>query len=76
MMDIKSIISQNAMGRKWQSSWVFSIYNVYNRKNAFTIYTRVKQDKDGNIIGDGSEKEARLISLFPILPSITYNIRF
>jgi hypothetical protein len=62
--------------RKWKSQWVFSIYNVYSRKNPFTIYTRTKQDKDGNIIGDGTEKEARLIYLFPILPSVTYNFKF
>lgn len=62
--------------RTWKGQWVFSIYNVYNQKNPFTIYTRSKQDEDGNIIGDGSEKEARLIYLFPILPSVTYNFKF
>ncbi|MGI9543319.1 MAG: TonB-dependent receptor, partial [Cyclobacteriaceae bacterium] len=62
--------------RKFKSSWVFSIYNVYNRRNPFTVYTRTKQDNDGNIIGDGSEKEARLVSLFPVLPSVTYNVKF
>ncbi len=62
--------------RKWKSSWVFGVYNVYNRKNPFTVYTRTKQDDKGNIIGDGSEKEARMVSLFPVLPSVTYNIKF
>lgn len=62
--------------RKWKAQWVFSVYNVYNRQNPFTIYTRSKEDEDGNIIGDGSEKEARLIYLFPILPSVTYNFKF
>lgn len=62
--------------RNWKGQWVFSIYNVYNQKNPFTIYTRSKEDEDGNIIGDGSEKEARLIYLFPILPSVTYNFKF
>lgn len=62
--------------RKWKGQWVFSIYNVYNRQNPFTIYTRSTQDEDGNIIGDGSEKEARMIYLFPILPSVTYNFKF
>lgn len=62
--------------RKWKGQWVFSVYNLYNRQNPFTIYTRSKQDEDGNIIGDGSEKEARLIYLFPILPSVTYNFKF
>lgn len=63
-------------GRKWRGQWVFSVYNVYNRKNPFTIYTRVKQDEDGNVLGDGSEKEARMIYLFPVLPSVTYNFKF
>lgn len=62
--------------RKWSGEWVFSIFNVYNQQNPFTIYTRTKQDDDGNVIGDGTEKEARLVYLFPILPSVTYNFRF
>jgi hypothetical protein len=62
--------------RKWKGQWVFSVVNVYNHKNPFTIYTRTKQDKDGNVIGDGTEKEARLIYLFPILPTVTYNFKF
>ncbi|SKC86226.1 TonB-dependent receptor [Ohtaekwangia koreensis] len=62
--------------RKWKGQWIFSIYNVYSRKNAFTLYTRTKQDSDGNIIGDGTEKEARMVYLFPFMPSVTYNIKF
>lgn len=62
--------------RRFKGQWVFSIYNVYNRHNPFSIYTRVKQDEDGNIIGDGTQKEARLIYLFPFLPSVTYNFKF
>lgn len=64
------------IGKKFETSWNIAVYNAYNRKNPFTIYTRKRQDKDGNIIGDGSELEARLVYLFPILPSVTYNIRF
>jgi hypothetical protein len=64
------------MNRKWKGTWVFSVYNVYSRKNPFTIYTRTKQNDDGDIIGDGTQKEARLIYLFPILPSVTYNFKF
>jgi hypothetical protein len=63
-------------GRRFKGQWVFSIYNVYSRKNAFTIYTRTKRNDDGDVIGDGTQKEARMIYLFPILPSVTYNIKF
>jgi hypothetical protein len=62
--------------RKWKGQWVFSIYNAYNRQNPFTIYTRVTKNKDGDTIGDGYTKEARMIYLFPILPSVTYNFKF
>jgi hypothetical protein len=62
--------------RHWRSSYVISVYNVYNRHNPFTVYTRVQQDKDGNVIGDGTQKEARLIYLFPIFPSFTWNFKF
>jgi hypothetical protein len=52
------------------------VYNAYNRANPFTIYTRTTKNKDGDVIGDGRTKEARMIYLFPILPSITYNFKF
>ena len=71
-----SIRPKKNLGKKWRSSWTFAIYNAYNRKNPFTIYTRKRQTDDGDIIGDGSELEARLVYLFPILPSITYNVTF
>jgi hypothetical protein len=64
------------LSRKWKGQWIFSVYNVYNRKNPFTVYTTTKKDKDGNTIGDGSQKEAKMVYLFPILPSVTYNFKF
>lgn len=76
-MDLSATLTpRKNNNRRWKSSWTFAIYNAYNRKNPFTIYTRTKQDKDGNHLGDGTEKEARLLYLFPILPSVTYNIKF
>ena len=63
-------------GKKYETSWVFALYNAYSRKNPFSLYTRIRQNDDGDLIGDGTEKEARMIYLFPLLPSITYNIKF
>ncbi|MBO3697483.1 TonB-dependent receptor [Roseivirga sp. E12] len=71
-----TLVPRKNKDKKYETSWVFSLYNVYSRKNPFSIYTRVKVDEDDNIIGDGTEKEARLIYLFPILPSVTFNINF
>jgi outer membrane cobalamin receptor len=62
--------------RRWKNSFVVGVYNVYNRQNPFTIYTRTKQDDDGNIIGDGTEKEARLVYLFGALPYFSWNFKF
>jgi outer membrane receptor protein involved in Fe transport len=58
--------------RKWESSWNFSIYNVYNRKNPYYIYFETK----GNILEGSMEIKAQQVSLFPILPSVTYNFKF
>ncbi|MCG8326250.1 MAG: TonB-dependent receptor [Chitinophagales bacterium] len=63
-------------GRRWQNSFAAGVYNAYNRQNPFTIYTRTKQDEDGNIIGDGTEKEARLVYLFGALPYVGWNFKF
>ena len=58
--------------RKLQSYWVFSIYNVYSRLNPYFIYF----DQTGSPF-DGSLKiEAKQVSLFPILPAVTWNFKF
>lgn len=54
-------------------SWInFSVYNVYNHANPYYIYFRVK----GNIEEYSLSVHPREISLFPILPSITWNFKF
>ncbi|MCB0497649.1 MAG: TonB-dependent receptor [Cyclobacteriaceae bacterium] len=58
--------------RHMQTKWVFSVYNAYNRKNAFTLYSREKE-ADGQPTG---EKEFVMIYLFPIVPSVTFNLSF
>ncbi|HVD98016.1 MAG TPA: TonB-dependent receptor [Cytophagaceae bacterium] len=62
-------------GRKNQSSWNFSIYNFYSRKNPFTVYTRDQQDSKGNSLNNG-QKEVVMLYLFTIIPSVTYNFSF
>lgn len=61
---------------KWgESDLTFSIYNVYNRLNPFFIYFETvteNEDGSGNILGF----QAKQASLFPIIPSVTYNFRF
>lgn len=58
--------------KKWQSSWNFSIYNVYNRKNPFFINFETDVDFErGSTTITGSK-----VTIFPIIPSITYNFRW
>jgi hypothetical protein len=55
--------------KKWRSSWSFGVYNVYNRKNpAFVSY-----DTDIDIEKGSSSITASKITIFPAIPSITYN---
>jgi len=58
--------------RHIQTKWVFSIYNAYNRNNPFTLYAR---DEEVNNAPTG-EKEFVMIYLFPIIPSVTFNLTF
>ncbi len=52
----------------WRGEWVFSIYNVYNHKNAASISFGENSDTKQN--------EAVRLSIFGIIPSITYNFKF
>jgi outer membrane receptor protein involved in Fe transport len=54
--------------RKWQGEWVFSIYNIYSRKNAASISFRQNAETGNN--------EAVRLSIFGMVPSVTYNFKF
>ena len=56
-------------GKKLQSSWSFGLYNLYNRKNAYSIDFRDDPD-------DNSRTQAVRTTLFGIIPSITWNFKF
>lgn len=53
---------------KWQSYWVFGLYNVYNRRNAASITFGENRMTGTN--------EATRLSIFGIIPSISYNFKF
>ncbi|MCK0147761.1 TonB-dependent receptor [Arenibacter sp. F26102] len=55
-------------GRKLKAEWVFSIYNLYNRRNAASIgFSRN---------GDTGVNEAVRTSIFGFVPAATYNFKF
>ena len=57
--------------KRWQGSWAFSVYNVYSRQNPYLLYV----ETTGNV-QSGTEVKVKQVSIFPILPSITYNFKF
>ncbi len=58
--------------RKLRNSVNFSIYNVYNRANPYFLYLSVK----GDLTSDKFAMTVKQVSLFPILPSVTWNFEF
>jgi len=58
--------------RKIKSSWVFSVYNVYSRLNPYFIY----YNQTGSAYDGSLKVEARQVSLFPLLPSVTWNFKW
>ena len=53
---------------KNDDSWVFSIYNVYGRKNYYTLDFRVDEET--------GQTAAYKTYLFRMVPSVTYNFKF
>jgi hypothetical protein len=58
--------------KKFKGSWVFSIYNVYSRLNPYFIYF----DQTGSPLDGSLQVQAKQVSLFPIIPSVTWNFKF
>ncbi len=59
----------NKKTEKFESSWNFSIYNLYARENAYSI--TFKQDP-----ANASRTQAIQTTLFRIIPSVNYNFKF
>ncbi len=91
-MDLSlTLYRKKVEGKKFknESSWVFSLYNAYGRKNIYSITfnekTETLKDANGNVMKDefGNEKirktgetEAIKTYLFTFVPGITYNFKF
>ncbi len=58
--------------RKYTTNWVFSVYNLYSRANPYFLY----YDQEGSPAAGNLKVSAKQVSLFPVLPSVTWNLRF
>ena len=71
-MDV-ALTLKNKPKKKFSSSWTLSVYNIYNRKNPYFIYFETEGLLGGT---ENVEIKAQQVSLFPIIPSISWNFNF
>ncbi len=58
--------------KRYKSSWNLSFYNIYNRKNPYFIYYDAVSNRE-----TGTTKlEAFKVTIFPVIPSISYNFKW
>ncbi|HRP53310.1 MAG TPA: TonB-dependent receptor, partial [Fluviicola sp.] len=58
--------------KKFRQNVAISVYNVYNRANPYFLYI----DNDGSLTTNDFKIAVKQVSLFPILPSVTWNFEF
>ena len=56
--------------KRHERTWELGLYNAYNRKNAFFYFTESEYDE--NTV----TTKLKQVSIFPLIPSFSYNIRF
>jgi hypothetical protein len=59
--------------RYGETDLTFSLYNVYSRRNPFFIFYEENRNK---ATGEVLSFTSKLVSLFPIVPAVTYNFKF
>lgn len=68
-------VKRNGNPRKNSDYWVFGVYNVYGRKNPFSIY--FTQGTERVAQGSPINSEARQLSIIgTFIPSVSYNFKF
>lgn len=63
---------------KWgESDLTLSVYNAYSRRNAYFLYFDTETDTDpGTGVSVLTSFKVKQVSLFPIIPSLTWNFKF
>ncbi len=67
-LDLSLLVKSNYKKSRWRGSWAFTLYNVYARKNAYSIFF---ESNENNKI-----QAKKLSILGTIFPAITYNFKF
>jgi hypothetical protein len=67
-MDVAATL-QGKKKKRFESSWTFSVYNLYGRQNAYSIVFQNDPDNP-------AKTQALQYALFRFVPSVTYNFKF
>jgi hypothetical protein len=74
-MDVSITLDENLRKKRmWKGSWTFSVYNVYGRKNPYSVFYRMDPSIQSNDKRPYSIYKLSVIGV-PV-PSITYNFKF
>jgi hypothetical protein len=63
----------NLRPKRGEGDLTLSIYNVYNRRNPYFVYFEQLREEEKGITTGFKGKQ---VSLFPIIPAVTYNFKF
>lgn len=68
-LDVALVIEgSNRRGRRAHGTWVISVYNVYGRRNPYSVFFKSSSS--------GMPKPYELAIIGTVLPSISYNVKF
>lgn len=74
-LDLAMTLKPKDIKKKFQSEWVFGVYNVYNRRNPFTIY--FEQENIRPLANEAVTTDAvRLSVIGNFIPSVSWNFKF
>ncbi len=62
--------------KRHERTWEFGVYNAYNRRNPFFYQVGTKEVYDSETGRQVSKPILQRVTLFPIVPSISYNFKF
>ncbi|MCC7526795.1 MAG: hypothetical protein IT250_18360, partial [Chitinophagaceae bacterium] len=54
--------------KRFNSTWSFNLYNVYNRRNPYFVYVDINQDDKA--------LQGKMVYLFPVTPAIGWSFKF
>ncbi|MEH0156594.1 TonB-dependent receptor [Limibacter armeniacum] len=76
-LDLSATLTPSKKNHRWknyESYWVFSLYNVYNRRNPFSISFNPNSDRMPYGVTDNQATQLSIIG--SVIPSVSYNFKF